>query len=116
MNVYSAYDNTLLFRGNPKEVADEFECALSTIYKEVKKSSLPNLCKDWYCRKECDEPLHRTVIDVYDCDTWELLNTCYSIQQATQEHGMNWDVIEKSTKGDLHRATGSGLRFQKRIL
>lgn len=114
VNVYSTYDNMLLFRGSPQEVVEEFDIGLSTVYKQIKSKKRRCFRRDFYCT--LGDPIEHTVTDVYDCYTHELLNTYFNVQQASEECKMDFDVITKSCKGDMNRYTGSGLRFRKRIV
>lgn len=114
VNVYSAYDNFLLFSGNPKEVADEFEIGLSTVYTQCKKKKLTTMIHDFYCT--IGDPIPHEVIDVYDCYTLEKIDTCYNMKEVAEKYNMCWNSAYLNSKGDLNRYTTSGYRFQKRIV
>lgn len=111
LNVYSTYDDTYLMSGTPQEIADEFECSVSSVYKMRNKVSRE---KDFYCTD--DKPIPHTVYDVYDTDTWELVSTVLTYQEAVSRgyFKSNYSAMMNS-RGSLHRRAYGGYRIQERM-
>lgn len=95
IDVRSAYDNSIEFTGTPKEVVSKYPINLTQVSKDIRKTQMPKLARDFYCRRHGEPPIKRTVIDLIN-EYNEVFDTVYSVTQLCEIYDKQWaNTVDK---------------------